>query len=168
MNRVFTEENERYQIDCSEAVWATEELHEEYTAAHSSLNDVDWIMESQEKLYLEEYKNANIPGAVNPGAFQPSTDKMINKVVKKYYDSLHYLYLLGKEKTKEYIYILEYPNGDSVSRKMIRNRLKTKLPFALQENVGEERKLIHKVEVLSIEEWNASEEYGKFPISEVL
>ena len=56
MNRVFTEENERYQIDCSEAVWATEELHVEYTAAHSSLNDVDWIMESQEKLYLEEYK----------------------------------------------------------------------------------------------------------------
>lgn len=65
-------------------------------------------------------------------------------------------------------YILEYPNGDSVSRKMIRNRLKTKLPFALQENVGEERKLIHKVEVLSIEKWNASEEYGKFPILEVL
>lgn len=95
MNRIFTEENGLYQIDCSKAVWATDELN-----------------------------------------------------------------------SKEYVYILEYPHGDSVSRKMIRNRLKAKLPFALQENIGKQ-KLIEKVEVLSIAEWNADPQYGEFPIQPV-
>ncbi|MDE6853301.1 MAG: hypothetical protein K2J67_12610, partial [Lachnospiraceae bacterium] len=60
--------------------------------------------------------------------------------------------------------ILEYPNGDSTSRKMIRNKMKTKLPFLLQGNIGESEKLIDKVAVLSIDEWNENELYGKFPI----
>lgn len=62
------------------------------------------------------------------------------------------------------MYILEYPHGDSSSRKMVRNRLKEKLPFALQENIGKGKKLIEKIEVLSIEEWNENDQYGKFPI----
>ena len=63
--------------------------------------------------------------------------------------------------------ILEYPNGDSASRKMIRNRLKSKLPFALQENIGNGIKLIEKVEVLSIAEWNDHKYYGEFPIQHI-
>lgn len=43
------------------------------------------------------------------------------------------------------------------------HRLKAKLPFALQENIGKQ-KLIEKVEVLSIAEWNADPQYGEFPI----
>jgi hypothetical protein len=42
--------------------------------------------------------------------------------------------------------------------------MKSKLPFLLQENVGEGRKLIEKLDVLSIDEWNANELYGEFPI----
>ena len=76
------------------------------------------------------------------------------------------LSLLDKNNPKEYVYILEYPHGDSVSRKMIRNRLKAKLPFALQKNIGKQ-KLIEKVEVLSIAEWNADPQYGEFPIQPV-
>lgn len=72
--------------------------------------------------------------------------------------------LLDKTKPKEYIYILEYPNGDSVSRKMVRNRMKKKLPFVLQGHIGEGRKLIEKLDVLSIDEWNTNERYGEFPI----
>ena len=96
--------------------------------------------------------------------FKPKDEKVLNKVAKKFYDSLHYLTLFGKEKPKEYVYILEYPYGDSSSRKMVRNRLKGKLPFTLQENIGKGKRLIEKVEVLSIAEWNANDQYGKFPI----
>ena len=49
-------------------------------------------------------------------------------------------------------------------RKRLRNRLKKELPFALQENIGNGRKLIEKVDVVSIEEWNKDENYGKYPI----
>lgn len=47
---------------------------------------------------------------------------------------------------------------------MVRNRLRGKLPFTLQENIGKGKRLIEKVEVLSIAEWNANDQYGKFPI----
>lgn len=164
MSNVFTEENGNYKLDCSKALWATDELHEQYHAAKCSLSDVDWILETDEKIVLVEYKNANIAGAYNPEAFKPKDEKVIDKVVKKFYDSLHYLTLLDKTKPKEYIYILEYPNGDPVSRKMVRNRMKKKLPFVLQGHIGEGRKLIEKLDVLSIDEWNTNERYGEFPI----
>lgn len=164
MEKIFKEENGNFMIDCSSALWATDKLHEQYQAAQCSLSDVDWILETDGKIVLVEYKNANVAGAQNPEAFKPKEEKVIDKVVKKFYDSLHYLILLGKTKPKEYVYILEHPNGDSVSRKMIRNRMKSKLPFLLQENVGEGRKLIEKLDVLSIDEWNANERYCEFPI----
>lgn len=65
-------------------------------------------------------------------------DKKISVVIRKFYDSLHYLYLLDK--------------------------LKLELPFMLQENIGTGRNLIEKIEVLSIEEWNCDANYGKYPI----
>ena len=81
---------------------------------------------------------------------------------------MHYLRLLDKNKPVWYIYILEYPNGDVITRKRLRNRLKAELPFSLQENIGNGKKLIDRVEVLSIDEWNADSEYGSFPIKRVL
>lgn len=164
MEKVFTEENGNYKIDCSKALWATDNLHEQYHVAGCLLSDVDWVFETDDKIILVEYKNADIVGARKPEAFRPGEDKVINKVVKKFYDSLHYLTLQGKTKSREYVYILEYPDGDSVSRKMIRNKMRKKLPFLLQKNIGKERKLIEKMAVLSIDEWNNNEEYGKFPI----
>lgn len=164
MEKIFTEENNIYCVDCTKALWATDEIHDKYSVVSGSLNDVDFLIETEEKIVMLEYKNATIPNAVNSDTFNPSGDKKINNVVKKFYDSLHYLTLIKKEKPKEFIYVLEYPAGDSVSRKMIRNRLKNKLPFRLQESVSSNVKLIDKLEVLSIAEWNRHEEYGAFPI----
>ena len=42
------------------------------------------------------------------------------------------------------------------------------LPFSLQESVGNGKKLIERVDVLSIDEWNADSAYGIFPIKRVL
>lgn len=164
MEKIFTEENQVYYFDCTKALWATDELHELYSVVGGSLNDVDLVLETEEKIILLEYKNASIPNAANPDSFKPAEDKKINNLVKKFYDSLHYLTLLKKDKAKDFVYILEYPLGDSASRRMIRNRLKGRLPFQLQELVSDDVKLINKVEVLSIDEWNCHEEYGAFPI----
>ena len=48
-----------------------------------------------------------------------------------------------------------------------RDRLKTELPFVLQNNIGKGKKLIERVEVLSIAEWNADSNYREYPIKRV-
>ncbi len=93
--------------------------------------------------------------------------KKISIATRKFYDSLHYLRLLEKDKPIQYIYILEYPNGDATTRKRLRDRLKTELPFVLQNNIGKGKKLIERVEVLSIAEWNADSNYREYPIKRV-
>lgn len=168
MEKKFIEENGVYQIDCSKSVWATDQIHEIYHNAGVQLKDSDFLIESEDSLYLVEYKNANISNAVKPDAFRPEEDKKVNAVIQKFYDSLHYLYLINKQKPVKYIYVLEYPKGDIVTRKRLRNRMKQKLPFELQNNIGTDKKLIEKVDVLSIAEWNAHEEYGIYPITEVV
>ncbi|MCI8567586.1 MAG: hypothetical protein HFI39_14990 [Lachnospiraceae bacterium] len=130
--------------------------------------DVDFVIENESHLLLVEYKNANIPGAAHPERFAPSGDNKLEKVARKFYDSSHWLYLMGKDKPKKYIYILEYPLGNSTSRLMIRNKLQKCLPFALQTQItGTGRKLIDEVKVVDISEWNSDEELGRYPLQPV-
>ena len=131
------------------------------------LKDTDFVIESDKAIYLVEYKNANVPGAAKPDAFRPEKDIILNKVAEKYFDTLHCLYLLGKNKPKKYIYVLEYPNGNSTSRLMIRNLLQKKLPFRLQTQLSAGKvRLIDEVKVVNIEEWNADPELGRYPIKQ--
>jgi len=167
MCKIFIEENGTYSIDCTNAVWATDRIHSDFQASKALLSDVDFIIESNNYIFMVEYKNANIPGAVNPDSFNPNDDKKFNTVVKKFYDSLHYLRLLDKSKPVQYIYVVEYPKGDKVTRAKLRNRLKTNLPFDLQNNIGTGIKLIDKVAVLSINEWNTDPIYKNYPIMPV-
>ena len=60
-----------------------------------------------------------------------------------------------------------YPLDDKVSKGMIRNKIAEVLPFKLQKNIGNGNKLIEKVSVLSIVEWNEDENYGRFPLKPV-
>ena len=100
MDKVFTEENGNYKIDCSKALWATDELHDQYHMAKCLLSDVDWVLETDKRIILVEYKNSNVTRVCKPEAFKPGKDTAINRVVKKFYDSLHYLFLIGKIKSK--------------------------------------------------------------------
>lgn len=164
MSLIFTEENGIYTLDCTNSIWATDRINQCYHDNKVSLlKDVDWIVETNDNILLIEYKNANVQGALHPERFNPKEDKKLNNVAQKYYDTLHYLYLVGKFKPKKYIYILEYPNGDAVSRKLIRNMLKGRLPFSLQNIPDSKNKLIESIEVLSIEEWN--NQYSDFPLN---
>ena len=171
MPEIYIEENGYYSIDCTAAVWPTNCIHDYYQdAGHKYgeigfLKDTDFVIESDKAIYLVEYKNANVPGAAKPDAFRPEKDIILNKVAEKYFDTLHCLYLLGKNKPKKYIYVLEYPNGNSTSRLMIRNLLQKKLPFRLQTQLSAGKvRLIDEVKVVNIEEWNADPELGRYPI----
>lgn len=170
----YTEENGFYSIDCTSAVWSTNQIHEYYqNSSHmygelGFLKDADFVIESSTTIYVVEYKNANIPGAAHPEAFRPERVNVLNKVAEKYYDTVHCLYLLGKSKPKKYIYILEYPAGNSTARLLVRNNLQKKLPFRLQAQLATDgQKLIDEVKVVDIAEWNADLELGQFPIEEV-
>lgn len=164
MNHIFIEENGVYGIDCSKAVWATDKMHEDYQHAGIHIKDVDFVIENDTHILIVEYKNACIANAKNPDKFDPSAEKKIADVTRKFYDTLHYLRLLDKNKPVQYIYILEYPNGDATTRRKLRNRLKAELPFKLQDNIGNGRKLIDRFAVLSINEWNNNETYGNYPM----
>lgn len=174
MSIIYTEENGQYSLDCSRAIWSTDKIHSYYQdSSHQYgyigfLCDVDFVIENEKNILLAEYKNASISGASNPNAFQPECENKLDNVAKKFYDSLHWLYLNGKDKPKKYIYILEYPNGNSTSRLMIRNKLKKKLPFDLQEEFADiGRKVIDEIKVVNISEWNADEELGLYPLQPV-
>ena len=72
---------------------------------------------------------------------------------------MHWLYLAGKDKPRKYIYVLEYPAGNSTSRLLVRNELQNRLPFKLQSLLSASgRKIIDEVRVVSIAEWNADAE----------
>lgn len=156
---IFIEENKQYKIDFTQALWATDQLHECYGEIGNFLSDVDFIAETNEHILLIEYKNANIKDAVSPDSFKPDSDEMIHKIARKFYDSLVYVNSLKKDKPINYYYILEYPKGDSVTRKLIRNRISDKLFFSIN-NV----KLITDFNVMSINEWNTGI-YSMFPIT---
>ena len=152
MDNIFMEENGAYSIDCTNAVWASDRMHEDYHNAGIHINDVDFLVEDMNHILMVEYKNANLSCAVRPQAFDPLADKKISVTARKFYDSLHYLRLLGKEKPVQYIYVLEYPNGDVTMRKRLRNRLKSEMQSGIKmrnmeniqskkENKGEYRQL---------------------------
>lgn len=162
--KIFTEENGEYCLDCRKALWAEGNLHDEYSRIKNVITDVDFMFEDESNIYLMEYKNALISNAVNPSAFNPSSGGKIENVSRKFYDSLHYLNIKNKDKPKKYIYVLQYPNGDATSRRLIRNKLRERLPFQIQ---NRENKLIESVEVLSIDEWNEHTIYKNYPLVKV-
>ena len=52
MKKVFTEENGCYSFDCTKALWATDEIHQAYSSTEGSLNDVDLVIETENKIIM--------------------------------------------------------------------------------------------------------------------
>lgn len=171
MDKIFIDENGEYSLDYSVAVWASNQMHQIYHNAKVELSDADFVLEDDEAIMIVEYKNANTKKAkafsYQTSPFNPMDDKKFASVVRKFYDSYHYLYLLGKDKPVRYIYVIEAPNGDSTMRRRLRERLKTQLPFALQKNMNTGRQMIDKVDVVNIDEWNGNCTYGKYPFKKL-
>jgi hypothetical protein len=157
MEKIFFDENKSWQFDFSSSVWAIDKLHEIYSAVKDSLlSDVDFIVENQHELLLIECKNANFKGVNNPKDFTPIKKDSINKLARKYYDSLHFINGIGKNNGIKltYVYVVESYTGNITERKGIRNRLKDRLPFKLQRDNSFQNKLITDIKVLNLDEWN--------------
>ena len=172
MPNILIEEKGKYGIDCTEAVWATDEVHKLYHQSKlSRLCDTDFLIETEDHIFLVEYKNANVPEALAhvkvDDEYNPFNEKKFDTLIRKYYDTLHYLRLRNKMKTTKYIFVVEYPKGDSTSRKLLRNRMKKQLPFRLQTDMGVLEPLIDEVAVVNIQEWNDNPIYGIYPIKPV-
>ena len=163
---VYFEENRVYQIDCSQAIWATDQVHSQYHAAGTFLCDADFIAETPDCIYIIEYKNANIPDASNPDGFKPAAQSKVDSVARKFYDSLHYLAINNKDKAVKYVYIVEYPNAGPTERKLLRNLIADRLPFKLQK--GQTKPIIDSFDVVSIAEWNSHQDYSKFPLTTII
>lgn len=162
------DENGDYGLEYANAVWASGQMHQDYHDSKVPLSDADFVLEDEASIMVIEYKNANTKKAKDTSfktpPFNPMDDKKFASIIRKFYDSLHYLHLLGKYKPVKYVYVVETPNGDKTMRKRLRDKMKTRLPFELQKKIDAGVMLIDKVDVLSIEEWNKHDEYGKYPL----
>ncbi|MDE7310661.1 MAG: hypothetical protein K2N87_03415 [Eubacterium sp.] len=171
MKNILIDENGDYGLEYTNAVWASDQMHKDYHTTKVPLADADFLLEDEKFIMIVEYKNANIRKARDAGLktpqFNPMDDKKFASIVRKFYDSLHYVRLLEKYKPVRYIYVVETPNGDETMRKRLRDKMKKLLPFDLQEKLNTGIKLINKVDVLSIEEWNMHDEYGKYPFIKI-
>ena len=72
-NHIFIEENGAYCIDCTNAVWATDKVHEDYHNAGIHIGDVDFLIENSTHILMIEYKNSCLANAERPESFFPST-----------------------------------------------------------------------------------------------
>jgi hypothetical protein len=171
MKDKLIDENGEYKLECKNAIWVSDQMHEDYHKANIPLKDADFLLEDEQTIMIVEYKNSDIQRAraasYKTPVFNPMEDKKIKNVVQKFYDSLHYVHLLGKTKPVQYVYIVEAPNSDSTMRKRLREKIKVLLPFKLQESMHTGIKLIEGFDVLSIEEWNRHEKYGKYPLVKI-
>ena len=172
MEKIFTDESNEttppsLQIDFSEALWATNELNSIFRRAGLSLNDVDFIAETEEELIFVECKNANRVDAVNP-EFNPIEDKKLNAIARKYYDSLNFCMFSkrGLSKRKIYCFIVEAKLGSLTLRNQWKILLAKRLPFELQKQNHFPMKMIDELNVMSIGEWN--KKYPQFPITRLI
>ena len=169
LKKIFTDENPpSIQIDFSNALWATNELQEIFRRAKPSLNDVDFVVETDTEFIFVECKNSNRVDAKNPDAFNPLENKLIDNIARKYFDSLMFYHFLNKTKNKRKIfcYILESKLGSLTMRNQAKNILVDKLPFKLQKQNNFPNKMIDEFQVLSFDEWNLK--FPQFPLKRLI
>ena len=172
VNRIFLDEHGRFQIDFSEAIWATDKLHEIFSVLKDNiLSDVDFVVEDTDSLFFIEYKNSNVKTEGESKKFNPIDGEGLRKVARKYFDSLNFIRATGRgnQKHKIYVYILETKHTERKNdelRKYAYNRLRDRLPFKFKNKSASQgimmtETMIDVLKVLSIQEWN--EEYKQFP-----
>ena len=168
MNKIFVEENGIYKIDLNAAVSAVGDLHEKYKSIAHILTDVDFIAETEDEIFLIEYKNTDIENARDPKVFKEKIKNgtFYDNLLKKYYGSAFYILACKKEKPINYICIIESTFLDNPMRKRMLASIKKRLPYKLQDMTEISANLINDFKVLSINEWN--EQYSIFPLTKVI
>jgi len=158
MSGIYRDESESYEINLEYSPWSMGgELQDIFRTAGSFLNAVDWIVETDDKLLLIEFKNYSTPDAT-----VDNREKFYQGILRKYYFTAYYLLACGWQKTMNYVFIAEAPNFDKIIGKRARNAMQRRLPFDLQQNLEISNTLIDYFRILSVAEWN--EMYPMFPL----
>ena len=93
MEKVLIDENGDYGLDYTNAVWASDKMHQDYHNAKVQLSDADFLIENHAFVMIVEYKNANTEKAMKKRwktkPFNPMEDKKFASTVRKFYDSRH-------------------------------------------------------------------------------
>ncbi len=171
MEKIFTDEANpvpSVQIDFSSAINIIQINHIfNRDIKPNILKDVDVIVETENDLIFVEVKNSNRIDATKPN-FKPKSDKKLNDVALKFYDSLLFTTFINfaSHKRKIYCYLVEVDKGDSVLRNDIKILLADRLPFKLQIQNNLPTKMIDSLEVLSFDEWN--QKFPQFPLTRLV
>jgi len=169
MSGIYTEENGLYQIDLQLATWSVGNLRDIYKEIGNVLPDVDFIAETEDSIFLIEYKNPEVENVSNPKAFEEKikNGKLYDNLVRKYYGGMFYLLACDKNKPVHFIAILESKLiEDTFLRRRAEASIIARLPFELQKNLDVVNPLISNFRIWSIAEWN--ENFPMFPISRCL
>ena len=172
MDKIFYEENHNYRFDFTDAI----DIFEPHDLSQKTtmLADADFVLNTESKIILLEYKNASGKRVNNPDAFKEkilgsnNRAKFCKNIAKKFYSTLFLIWACNKndeEKDIEYILLIEHPEIDGRIRKMLRNKIANQLPFRLLEDTKIKRKILSEFEVLNMDEWHLK--YPKFTITEI-
>ncbi|MCL2399372.1 MAG: hypothetical protein FWC91_06480 [Defluviitaleaceae bacterium] len=165
MSGIYTEENGKYQIDLTNALYSIGDLGIKYAKTIGGMqSDVDWIAETEDAMILIEFKSYEKEGTF-PKYEQEKGEQLYQKILKKYYGTVFFLMACGKKKPIYFIWILESPHMDSFVRKKYFQSIKKRLPFELQKLPEIKVKLIENFKIMSVKEWN--EEYSQFPLTKI-
>lgn len=162
---LYPEENGYYALSIENDDNIIFDLHETFHKnGVSILCDADFVIKDDDsQIIILEYKNGTVGCAAEYASFKPSDDKYIQKVARKFYDTMMCLNHMGYLKPMKYVYVLEFPNDDPAIRKFVRNKISMLLPFKLQQEIRIKYHLIESFEVLSISEWNE-----KYPLYQLI
>ena len=172
MDKIFYEENHNYKFDFTDAIniFEPHDLSQKTTM----LADADFVLDTESKIILLEYKNASGKRVNNPDAFKEkilgsnNRAEFCKNIAKKFYSTLFLIWACNKndeEKDIEYILLIEHPEIDGRIRKMLRNKIANQLPFRLLEDTKIKRKILSEFEVLNMDEWHLK--YPKCTITEI-
>ena len=125
MNGVYVDENRKYQIDLTAATRSTCKLHDLYKTIGNELSDVDFIAETDNEVFLIDYKNTSFIGKNGKNEFY-------TKMWKKYYGSTFFMLSRKNEKPINFVCIVEPEIMDSVQRKRATASIKKRLLYSPQ------------------------------------
>lgn len=86
MKNILLDENGDYGLEYTNAVWASDQMHQDYHTAKVPLADADFLLEDEKFIMIVEYKNANTRKARDAGfktpQFNPMDDKKFASIVR--------------------------------------------------------------------------------------
>ena len=163
MSRLYNDENNKFQIDLSQANDdSTCSLHDIYKDIVSILNDVDWIAVTDNETLLIEFTHYEKRDDLPKG--DRAEDKKL-QIARKYYGSMFYVFARGMNKPVDFIWIAESIYLDNRIRNYYRESMTKWLPFKLQERREIKPTLIRQFRIFSVDDWN--HEYPQFPLTKI-